>query len=462
MPSVGSIMHRDRSYWFDAAPPYAPSEPVRGERPYDVCVIGGGVTGLSTAFHLRKLDPAVRVCVLEAEVVGYGASGRNAGQLIVQFGGGSYDDHIKTFGAENVGAAWRYVANGIRLMEALQAAEQIDCDYAATGYMKAALEVEGSASIERYMAFLERIGQAEHFQAMTAESLQEEFASPYLGPGIHDRRGGQFNPLKFVRGLAAAAKRLGADIFEHSPVAHIDLGVPQIVVETGMGQVRCEKLVIATNGYTHLLPGAAQAGLARQQRPLIIKGTITEPLTAPQWDATGWRRRCGLNIVSDLFYSFAPTADGRILHVGGYYAGSPTDGSLTPEVDWRLKLEGAEHVAAFFPRLAGLRTAQTWGGPISITSDWAPHVGQTADRRIAYAVGCWGHGMGLGTHNGLTLAEITLERATENTGLWFVRRPKPNWPPRRLTDLVSDRIIADRRRKSRRIGAKLRPPLRFR
>src|ERR1700730_3573727 len=104
-----AIWHRGRSHWFDASASYNPSEPLRGEVRVDCCIIGAGITGLSAAYHLEQLEPSASVALIEAEVVGYGGSGRNAGQLIVSFGRG---DHlgvlVRRHGAENIGAAWTY------------------------------------------------------------------------------------------------------------------------------------------------------------------------------------------------------------------------------------------------------------------------------------------------------------------------------------------------------------------
>jgi glycine/D-amino acid oxidase-like deaminating enzyme len=459
--AAGAVIHRDRSFWFDTGAPYEPSAPLRGDQAFDVCILGGGITGLSTAYHLKQLEPSLSVCVLEAEAVGFGASGRNAGQLIVQFGGGSYADQVKTYGAARIGAAWSYVAQGIDLLAELEAAEDIDFDYARTGYMKVGLQAEGSAPLESYADFLRAIGQQSAFEELSAATVGEELSSPHLGAALFDKRGGQFNPLKLVRGLKRAAERRGVCIFEQSPALLFRLDAREIRVETGLGSVACRKLVLATNAYSHLVPGSAEAGLSHEQIPLIVKGAVTEPLSNAEWRARGWKRRCGVNVVSDLFYSFAPTADGRILHVGGYYATSPTDRSFAPETEWRLKAEGADHLAAFFPKLTGLKTAQAWGGPISLTADWIPHVGRASDPRVVYACGCWGHGMGLGMHNGRTLADLVLDQTTERTDLWFVTRKKPRWPTNPITTFVARQVVSSRRRRARAIAATLKPPLEF-
>jgi glycine/D-amino acid oxidase-like deaminating enzyme len=459
--ATGAVMNRARSHWWNTSEPYNPSEPLRGDLRVDCCIIGGGITGVSSAYHLKKLDPSISVALLEAEAVGYGASGRNAGQLLVKFGGASLEKTVKLYGAENIGTAWEYGHRGIQLIQSLPAQEGVDCDYAPTGTLTVALKAEGNAHIETTQRFLERIGQARHVAYVDGKRIESELSSPYLGGALHDIRGGQFNPLKLVRCLTQAAERRGVQVFENTPVAHVGIEPTRITVHTGAGSVTCRKLILATNAYTHLLGGAGEMGMTREQTPLVVKAVITEPLTERQWSAAGWPRRCGVNVLSQLFYSFAPTADGRILLVCGYSTSAPTDRALIPEVAWRLKEAGPEHLGAFFPVFKGV-TAQTWGGPISITADWIPHIGSTSDPRVVYACGCWGHGMPIGTQNGRTLAELTLERRTENTDLWLVRRSKPQWPGRRLAGLLASAVIFRRRWGNRRIAATLRPPIRFR
>lgn len=450
------------SHWFAAADhPYVPAEPLRGERTFDVCVVGGGITGLSTAYHLKSLAPDLRVAVLEAQVVGFGASGRNAGQLIVHFGGGDLLSQVRKFGAANVGAAWTYVHQGIEFIRGLQTTEDLQFDFQETGYLQVSLEVDGGKELERYRRFLEAIGQLSGMSDVPAEQMKQEFDCPYFGDALFDPRGGQFNPLKLVRGLRTSAERRGAKIFENSAVTAIEAGKTEIVVKTASGVVRCAKLVLATNAYTHLLAGVRRLAIHRTQNPLMVYAGVTEPLTAEQWAAVRWPRRCGVNVISDLFFSFAPTSDGRVLYVIGYYVGAPRGETLGPDVSAGFERDGPGLLASFFPALGGVRTSQTWGGPISATADFIPQVGVTRDPRIAYAVGCWGHGMPIGARNGRTLAELSLERRTESTEAWFVERKKSLWPAAGLAPLISGQAVELRRQSYRRIARAMRPPLKF-
>ncbi|HEY2032193.1 MAG TPA: FAD-binding oxidoreductase [Rhizomicrobium sp.] len=456
-----ATFHRSRSHWFETADSYMPERPLKGDIQVDVCVVGGGINGLSSAYHLRKIDPTIEVALLEAEVAGFGASGRNAGQLIVAFGHGDFGQQIRHYGAENMGTAWRYVHEGIRMIEALLTEESIDCDYAPTGYLQTSLRVEGEKKLRAYMAFIKKIGQVDYMTYVSGADMASEFDSPYLGAALLDPRGGMFNPLKLMRGIKRAAIQRGARIFENSPVARIERTPRSIILKTGGGSVRCEKLILATNAYTHTLDGLDGIDNVRMQSPLLVHGNVTEPLTPSQWEGVRWPRRCGVNLMSDIFYSFAPTRDGRILYVGGYYANSPPHKALSPEISWRFQAEGHHHLGQFFPALKDVRTVQSWGGPISTTADFIPHVGFASDPRIVYACGCWGHGIPIGTHNGRTLAELTLGLKTQSTETWFVRRKTRLWPGRSLASFVSNKVVSMRQSSSTKIGRKMKPPLNF-
>ncbi|TPK60909.1 FAD-binding oxidoreductase [Mesorhizobium sp. B2-4-15] len=460
-PSGGSVLNRSRSHWWNTSDSYQPATPLIGHVDVDVCIVGGGINGVSTAYHLKKLDPSVDVALLEAEVVGFGASGRNAGQIIMKFGGTSPERLVGSHGADRGREAWDYVHRGIAFIEDVRDEEGIACDYTNTGTLNVCLRVEGDGRIDEAMRLMERMGQSQYVSYVEREQVEQELGSNQFGAAYHESRGGQFNPLKLVRGLKSAAERRGVWVYENSPVASIDTTGKLITLQTGLGVIRCKRLVLATNAFTHLLPSAKELGLAREQTPLMVKGVITEPLTPQQWEQLGWPRRSGVNIHSDLFYSFAPTADGRMLYVGGYYTSAPWDRNLAPEVDMRLKRAGPDHLAAFFPALSGVEVAQTWGGPISITPDWIPHVGEASDPRILYACGCWGNGMPCGAQNGRTLAELALGMRTENTDVWFVTRKKQKWPSRILAAFLANGVIRKRHVASRRIGGRMNPPLRF-
>ena len=455
------MLHRSRSHWFHSAEPYAPSAPLEGVLNVDVCVVGGGVTGLSTAYHLKKLDQHASVALLESEVVGFGASGRNAGQLIVAFGESDFKAQMRRHGAGKLREAYTYIHEGISTIEDLINEHDIACDYEQTGYFEMGLRADGSETLDEYLAFCRGIGQDSFLEPISEAQVARSFQSPYFGKAVFDRRGGQFNPLKYLRELKFVVQRFGVQVHENSPVACIEREPSCISLRTGRGTLRCQKLVVATNAYSHLLPGLEDLGMIRSQSPVFVYANVTEPLSKSQWGALNWPRRAGVNLMSKLFYSFAPTRDGRLLYVGGYYARVPQGNEMSLDISKDFLTEGPRHLASFFPALSDLRTVQSWGGPISTTRDFIPHVGLLADDRIGYANGCWGHGMPLGTSNGRTLAGLMLNRRTTDSASWLVTRNKIDWPSRMIVSPVVRSLSSAMRRDIRKIGRKMQPRLVF-
>ncbi|WP_223508349.1 MULTISPECIES: NAD(P)/FAD-dependent oxidoreductase [unclassified Pseudomonas] len=448
-------MHDNLSYWFNSAEPYIPNEVLNTCETVDICIIGGGVTGLSTAYHLRKKNPHVSVALLEGQVIGYGASGRNAGQMIVSVGDNDFRAQLKRYGADKLRELHTYVHEGIDVIKTMTREHNIACDLNPSGYLLMGLKSEGNENLNSYMKFSQSIYQDQFLESISERDIAAEFTSAYFGSAIFDRRGGQFNPLKFIRGLKQVAMKLGVNIFEHSPVASIERNASHITLRTGCGVVRCNKLVIATNAYSHLLEGLKDVAFERNQTPIMVYANVTAPLSASQWQQLGWARRCGVNVLSNLFYSFAPTADGRLLYVGGYYTHAPSGNEMSPEISTGFMSNGPKQLAAFFPNLAGVPTAQSWGGPISVTRDYIPHIGVLADPRISYANGCWGHGMPLGARNGQTLADLALDLHSTDTRAWLVRRNKSYWPLRSITPLIVQSVSSVLRYGVRRKASKL-------
>ncbi|HHM8127195.1 TPA: NAD(P)/FAD-dependent oxidoreductase [Pseudomonas aeruginosa] len=455
------MLHRSRSHWFETALPYSPNEPLKESVNADICIIGGGVTGLSAAYHIRKLNPHASVRLLEAEVVGFGASGRNAGQLIVAFGENDFRAQLKRYGREKLSEAYAYVSQGLGMIEELIQEHGIDCDYDQTGYLEMGMRSEGESLVEDYVKFLKLIDQGRYVESLSAAQVASEFDSPYFSNACFDRRGGQLNPLKLVRGFKSVAEKLGAVIYENSPVIGIQRTFDGITVQTGAGAVNCAKLVLATNAYSHLINGLDDLGTRRVQSPVFVYANITETLSSIQWARLKWWRRCGVNMMSKMFYSFAPTSDGRLLYVGNYYAGVPSGNDMALDISKGFMLDGSKHLSAFFPALSDVRTVQSWGGPISTTRDYIPHVGLLEDSRIGYANGCWGHGIPIGTRHGLTLAELMLEGFTESTTSWLVMRDKLSWPTRCVTSMVVKGLSAVMRHDIRKAGLKMDPQLTF-
>ncbi len=424
--------HRDKSFWLDTHPPYEENQPLEGLQRVDVAVLGAGFTGLSTAYHLRRAEPSLRVAVLEAEIVGFGASGRNGGFSMTLFG--MQPALTKAmFGAARTREAQRYMERAVDLVDAMVREHDMQSDYWHPGYLHVATTDAHMRRIEKAARLLEELGIAGH-ELLDRQAVRERVDSPLFVGGSFEARCGILNPARHVRELKRVAEAAGAEVYERSPVESIERGT-RFCLRTPGGTVEAERVVIATNAWSHLL-----AGLRSREAPVFTHMVVTEPLNEKQWEAIGWAGREGLEDARNIIHYLRPTADGRIA-IGGYRLsvsfGRDMDHDLNPNAFAGLE----RNLVSMFPPLAGVRFTHRWGGPVSVTADLVPAIGQLGDARCVYSVGCIGHGVSLTHLNGQTLADLVLERSSELTETWFVNRRVFPWPPEPLRALATHAIL---------------------
>ena len=388
------------SYWLATRPPQ-PREPLTGRIEADVAIIGAGFTGLWTAHFLRQLEPSLNVVVLEQGVAGYGGSGRNAGMISVCL------DHSHELAATHFGQkeADRLAGLGLQNIEELAAFAGDECDFERSGQLHVAL-TPSQADACRTMA---------HGRFLDAEETRAELNSPlYLGAAFVPG-GGIINPVKLVDKL-----RRDLRLFERSPVNTLAGNI----VRTPAGEVRARKIVLATNAYSHhLFPN-----LLRHFIPLYDYVLVSEPLTAEQQAAIGWRNRQGVTDGRTFFNYYRLTADNRVLwgtSEAKYYPRNRVDESCDHS-EWHYR-SLRESFDRHFPQLGGLKWEYAWGGPIAATTRMTPFFGATGD--ILYALGYTGHGIGSTRVAGKILAHMALAKPNELLNLAMVRRTPFPYPP---------------------------------
>jgi glycine/D-amino acid oxidase-like deaminating enzyme len=233
--------------------------------------------------------------------------------------------------------------------------------------------------------------------------------------------------------LKRLALEVGAQIYEGSPVIQIQPG-DKFVLTTPEGEVKSDKLVLATNAYSHLIPQ-----LRSKQVPAFTHMVITEPLTPPQLEPIGWKGRQGIEDARNLVHYFRLTADNR-LAMGGSDVSIVYGGDMDGDLSERIFADLERDVVWLFPSLKGVRFSHRWGGPVSVTLDMAPAIGYIGDKRAVYSLGCVGHGVSMTHLNGKTLSDLVLERQTDLTEVWFVGRRTIPWPPEPIRLAVSHAI----------------------
>jgi glycine/D-amino acid oxidase-like deaminating enzyme len=411
--------YQQKSFWLSGFE-LAPGRRLTGEVSCDVAIVGGGFTGIATAYFLKKLDPAIEVAVIEKEVVGYGASGRNAGFCTRFFG---LDPSVTAlrFGRDNALKADQYMGEAVELVRHLVEEHAIACDYERVGALLVATSPAHEARIRKHVELARRIGLGD-IRWLDSQELAEEVRSPLFRGAASDPTAAMLNPAKLVRGMKSVVEGMGVHIYEDTPVLDVKAG-DGVTLRVPEGVVRADRVVFATNAYTHLLPLAR-----RKQLPGFTHIVLTEPLRPEHFERIGWQNRQGLSDARNLIHYFRLTADNRVLFGGSdikFSFGKGMDLDDSKDVFSRLE----RNLYAMFPALSDLQITHRWGGPVSITLDMAPAVGRAAKGRVLYAVGCMGQGVSLSHLNGKTLAEMALDKQTPRTEMFFVDRFVPPVPP---------------------------------
>ena len=441
------------SFWWSqlGLPERGPALP--GDLSADVCIVGGGLTGLWTAYHLATAQPDLRIVVLEEEFTGYGASGRNGGWLTAELSG-SLDRYAGAGGRDGVLRLVRAMQRSVAEVIAVCRAEGIDADIAADGVLQVARSEPQLARLEAHLAAQRSWGLGEeHERRLTRAEVRDRVRVEGALGGSHSPHGARVQPAKLVRGLADAVRRLGVTVFEGTEVTGIGPGR----ATTPHGTVRAGHVLRCLEGYTAGLPGRR-----REWLPMNSSMVVTDPLPAAAWAEIGWR---GAEVVGDVAnaYSYAQrTADGRIA-LGGrgvpYRFGSRTD---VDGVTQRATIDALTAVLhSQFPATLDVPVAHAWCGVLGVPRDWCASVGLDQRTGLGWAGGYVGSGLTTSYLAGRTLTDLVLRRDTELVHLPWTGRRVRRWEPEPLRWLGVRSMYLLYREADRREAAGLRRPSRL-
>lgn len=414
-----------RSYWMTTgSPPIEP--PLTGAVEADVVIVGGGFTGLWTAIALTDTDPTLRIELLEQEVVGFGASGRNGG----------FCEASLTHGLEN-GLA--HFADEIEILEregranlaalvAFTRANDIDCDLEETGTLRVAdcehqipefhEAVETAARYGVELRYLDR-------EAVQAEVHSPRWVAGLLAPPSENV---MINPAKLAWGLKRVAVARGVRVRESTPVESIDRTATGVLARTPSGSVKAARAVIATSAYS-----GWRRPLRRLFVPVYDYALVSASLTPEQLESIGWRGRQGMSDANNRFHYFRLTADDRILWGGYdavYYRGSRVGPDLDTNAATFAKLEA--HFRDAFPQLGTLRFPYRWGGAIDVTSRFTMTIGTSMGGRVIHSLGYTGLGVGASRWAAGIVRDVILRPDSDLLRLRFVRSGPIPFPPEPL------------------------------
>ncbi|MEW6262453.1 MAG: FAD-dependent oxidoreductase [Thermodesulfobacteriota bacterium] len=421
-----------KSYWMTTRD-YAPGDPLRGGIDVDVAIIGGGFTGLSTAYHLKQAEPGLRIAILESEMIGFGASGRNGGFNMTLFGLTLSITAIR-FGKAKAVEAQHYMERAVDLLRDLVAQLQLDCDYEHPGFLRVATSEKYKKRILHEIELAHKLG-LEGIEWLDRDQTQAQVRSPmYLG-AWWEPRCGILNPAKLSWSWAEKIRPLGVEVYEKTPVNEISRGPDKITLKTPQGTVRAKKVVVAANAWSHFFPQ-----LKRKQIPVWTHIVLTEPLSDDLYQAIGWQNRQGIEDARNLVHYYRLTRDNRIVMGGrdvSVSRGFDMDKDLNEAVFEGLRND----VRELFPPLKDIKFTHAWGGPVSVPLDMAPALGYLGDKRVVYSLGCVGHGVSLTHLNGQTIRDLILERKTDLSDVFFVNRTTIPWPPEPLRNMTIKAIV---------------------
>jgi glycine/D-amino acid oxidase-like deaminating enzyme len=395
----------------------------------DVCIVGAGFTGLWTAHSLALADPTLRIVVLEREVAGFGASGRNGGWCSALFA--TSDSALaRRHGMDAMHAMRRAMNETVDVVGATAASEGIDCHFQKGGTVDL---VRSEAQKERALAALEE-SRSLGFGEDDLRWLGREEARALVGAvgtigATFTPHCAAIQPALLAHGLADAIERRGVRLFEHSEVLDIrtaGLSGPSVV--TAEGTVRADVVVRATEAWTATLPGSE-----RDVVPVYSLMVATEPLSPDFWEAAGLGGRPTFADHRHMIIYGQRTADDRIAFGGRgapYHYGSAVRPAFDSDRSVHTLLR--QTLVELFPDLAGARFSHAWGGPLGIPRDWHSSVGYDRTTGLAWAGGYVGDGVATTNLAGRTLGDLITGKDSDLTRLPWVNHHSPRWEPEPL------------------------------
>ncbi|HUV47489.1 MAG TPA: FAD-binding oxidoreductase [Actinomycetes bacterium] len=420
--------YRTLSLWHDlaalAGDSFTPRAALGGSTEADVVIVGAGYTGLWTAHTLLQRDPTLRVLVVEREVAGFGASGRNGG-----WASGSFPTPWKRIARNSSRDAVRRLQSALNdtidVIGEVAAKEDIDCHFSKGGSLSVARNQAQWTRAKAEVANAREWGFDDSFlQLLDADETAERVGMSNALGATYTPHCAALQPAVLNRGLADAVERQGATIYEQTPVTSIESGI----VRTPFGDIRAEVVVRATEGYTPDLPG-----MARDIVPMYSLMVATEPLSDEVLQAIGLDERATFTDKRHLRIYGQRTRDGRLAFGGRgapYHYGSKID----PTFDHDLRVHGMlrEILIDLFPVLRDVGFSHAWGGNLGVPRDWYPSVGFDRRTGSAWAGGYVGNGVTTACLAGLTLGDLITDTDSDLVTLPWVGHRSRRWEPEPL------------------------------
>lgn len=418
--------YRDTSYWLETCQDdLTPRAALSGQVTVDVAVLGGGFSGLWTAYYLMRDNPGLQVAILEKDICGYGASGRNGGWCSSRYplDAGTLAER---YGVEIGRKTLQAMYDAVEEVGRVCVQEGIDAEYRQTGILSLARGKGQLPAVQSAHRAYERLGFGDQNRLLGAEAAREKVHATQVEGALHSPKSATVHPAKLVRGLAHAVERLGGVIYERSPVTRFEPGdSPRLHTDSGVLVAR--KAIVA----------AGEAYLTQQPRyrrtllPMSSLIVLTEPLSADQWASIGWADGEGLGSQVNMVDYFTKTTDGRILYGS---RGAPYHMNSNMDQPWDAATAKAmrETLVEWFPALEGTAFTHSWAGYLGVARDWTPTISFDPRTKVGQLFGYTGRGVSTTNISARILAGMITGKPTGLEFLPSVGNRSPQWEPEPL------------------------------
>ncbi|MTV25013.1 FAD-dependent oxidoreductase [Nitriliruptoraceae bacterium ZYF776] len=420
----------DAPYWLrTSGDDLTPRPALGGDRDVDVAVVGAGYTGLWTAWYLLAADPSVRVLVVEAEIAGFGASGRNGAWLAPGIAV-TPSELARRYGREAARATVLAMRDTVDEVARVCAATGIDAQLRRGGILRIARGAHEVPALRAGRDAMAALDLADGLEVLDAAEVAARVRVRDARGALSDPYGAVVHPGRLVRGLARSVEQAGGEVVEGTRVTavHPGEGTRRPRLTTDGGTVTADAVVVAGEAWSSQLPGRR-----RDVLPLYSLVVLTEPVDDATWDEIGWADHACLSSHRLTVDYLSRTTDGRVLFGGRgapYHYGS----RIAPAFDRHAATHGrlAEHLADWFPALRGTAIAQAWGGPLGMPRDWLPTFRHDPSTGLAAAFGYTGQGVATANLAGRVLADLLHTGDTPHRELPMVGHRSRRWEPEPL------------------------------
>jgi glycine/D-amino acid oxidase-like deaminating enzyme len=422
-PAGDVIEPSARGWWFSEAIAQDPGQPapgLQGDETADVVIVGGGYTGMWSAYFLTEASPGIRVTLLEQDECGSGPSGRNGG-----FASGWWDELpalVRYFGPDQALAACRAVGRSVLAIGAWCERHDVDAWFNHSGYLQVATSPAQEGAWSEAVSIARRLRVEEEFVPLSAAEVKERCASPVLGSGALMRDGATVQPARLARGLRGVLLERGVRIHERTPVRRFQHG-SSVGAVTDRGTVTADRAILGANAWATRWPGL-RGSLVTWGSHIVLTAPAPERLAELRWNG-----ECISDGRTALHY-FRTTPDGRVAFGGGGGRASWL-GRVGPRVDQDPASirRAARGLRRIFPSLADVPLEAAWGGPIDVSPIHLPFFGTLQRGNVHYGIGYTGNGVAPSHLGGQILAGLALGRKDQTTELPLVGYRPRRFPP---------------------------------